>query len=138
MIMNKRNRILLIDDDVDDQLYFRDAVTEINPLIQFRIANNGREALKQLEISPPPDLIFLDLNMPIMNGYEFLSSVKKSDLFSDIPVVILTTSKNHLDIEQSKKMGASLFFTKPSNFGALVSKLKAVLSLDFPNQLFTL
>ena len=136
--MNKRNRILLIDDDVDDQLYFRDAVIEVNPLIQCKIVSNGREALQQMEISPPPDLIFLDLNMPIMNGYEFLSSVKKSTRFSEIPVVILTTSKSHVDIEQSKRLGASLFFTKPSNFNALVTKLKDVLSLDFPNQLFML
>jgi len=128
----------LIDDDVDDQLYFRDAVNEVNPQIVCGIANNGLEALQQMEISTPPELIFLDLNMPIMNGYEFLSSLKSTPRFSKIPVVIITTSRSTQDIEQSKKLGASMFFTKPSNFGTLVSKLKAVLTLDFPHKQFML
>lgn len=135
--MKKPYRVLLVDDDEDDQLYFRDAINEVNPDMQFDIANNGKEALDQIEIPPPPDLIFLDLNMPIMNGYEFLKTVKNSPEFKNIPVVIVTTSKSKQDIEMSQKLGASLFFTKPSNFSLLCSKLKAVLNLDFPSHEFT-
>ena len=135
--MKKPYRVLLVDDDEDDQLYFRDAINEVNPEMQFDIANNGKEALDQIEIPPPPDLIFLDLNMPIMNGYEFLKLVKDSSKFKNIPVVIVTTSKSKQDIEMSQKLGASLFFTKPSNFSLLVNKLKDVLNLDFPSHEFT-
>jgi CheY-like chemotaxis protein len=137
-VITKRNRILLIDDDIDDQVYFRDAINEISPQIFCEIANNGKEALLQMETAPLPELIFLDLNMPIMNGYEFLTSLRRSSHFNNIPVVILTTSRSNLDIEQSKKLGASLFFTKPSNFGLLVNKLKSILNLDFPSTHFIL
>lgn len=136
--MKLPSRILLVDDDVDDQLYFRDAINEISPEVHCEIANNGREAMEQIEIPPPPDLIFLDLNMPIMNGYEFLSTIKKTPQYKNIPVVIVTTSKSKQDIELSKELGASLFFTKPSSFSILCNKLKAVFNLDFPNQQFTL
>ena len=135
--MEKQKRILLVDDDVDDQLYFRDAINEISPEAHCEIANNGKEALVQIEVPPPPDLIFLDLNMPIMNGYELLSTLKKSPRFKDIPVVIVTTSKNNNDIEQSQKLGANLFFTKPSNFAILCNKLRTIVNLEFPAPQFT-
>ncbi len=135
--MTKAKRILLIDDDADDQLYFRDAVNEINETLQCKVANNGIEAIEQMNVPPPPDVIFLDLNMPVMNGYECLAYFKKEDRYKDIPVIIFTTSGNTHDIERSRKMGAKLFFTKPSNFGILCNKLRSILEMDFSNLQYT-
>jgi CheY-like chemotaxis protein len=129
-------RILLVDDDQDDQLYFRDAMNEIRPSVRFDVANNGVEALLQVGVPPPPDLIFMDLNMPVMDGYECLVELKKKPGYKDIPVVIFTTSKNVRDIERAQKLGASLFFTKPTDFEMLCSKLSDILGLDFSNLAF--
>jgi CheY-like chemotaxis protein len=124
--MKHSKRILLVDDDIDDQVYFMDAISEINPSIECKIANNGLEAMQELQILPAFDFIFLDLNMPIMNGFECLSSLKAEEQFRKIPVVIFTTSKNSLDIERTKELGADLFFTKPTNFNTLCNKLKQI------------
>ena len=135
--MTKAKRILLVDDDEDDQLYFRDAINELNHLLECDIANNGREALVQMEVPPPPDLIFLDLNMPVMNGYECLELLKKEDRYKHIPVVIFTTSKDPKDIDKVRKMGANLFFTKPTNFDTLCTKLNKILAMDFSTLQFS-
>ncbi|MEO8771785.1 MAG: response regulator [Ferruginibacter sp.] len=124
--MTHSKRILLVDDDVDDQVFFVDAIAEINLSIDCKIANNGLEALHHIEITPAFDFIFLDLNMPIMNGFECLTSIKKKEQYRNIPIVIFTTSKNTHDIERTKKLGASLFFTKPNNFNILCDKLKQI------------
>ncbi|MCW3091425.1 MAG: response regulator [Ferruginibacter sp.] len=71
--MNTAKRILLVDDDPDDQYLFSDAVNQIHPKIYCEIANNGAEALTILDKTPPFDLIFMDLNMPKMNGFECLN-----------------------------------------------------------------
>lgn len=137
-MMNKVKRILLVDDDADDQLYFRDAINEVNNSLECEIANNGREAIHQINVPPPPDLIFLDLNMPVMNGYECLSYLKTEDRYKNIPVVIFTTSQSLTDIEKSRQLGAELFFTKPTNFNTLCKKLATILDMDFSNLKFAI
>lgn len=129
--MKKPEIILLIDDDVDDQLYFREAIEEIKPECTCKIANNGLEGLQQIAISPTPDIIFLDLNMPIMNGYEFLENMKKNYAYHHIPVIIFTTSKNSADIERCRDSGASLYLTKPVDFATLCNKLNTVFEFNF-------
>jgi CheY-like chemotaxis protein len=121
-------KILLVDDDKDDQVFFLDALTEINPAIACGIANNGLEAMDHLKsIPPPPSIIFLDLNMPYMNGFECLSAIKLDQKYKDIPVVIITTSNSALDREKSIKMGANTFMTKPSDFFKLKENIRKVL-----------
>jgi CheY-like chemotaxis protein len=134
--MKKAKRILLVDDDADDQVYFRDAVNELSESLQCEIASNGREALDQIEQLPLPDCIFLDLNMPVMNGYECLAFLKTEERYKHIPVVIFTTSKNSQDIDLARRLGANLFFTKPTNFDTLCSKLDKILELDFSKMQF--
>lgn len=106
----KTKKILLIEDDVDDQVYFQDALREVDPGLNCIIAGNGKEALQKMETPPLPDYIFLDLNMPIMNGFEYLSTIKRENRFKEIPIVIFTTSKNIHDIERTKNLGADLFY----------------------------
>jgi len=135
--MKKAKRILLVDDDADDQLFFRDAINEVHELLDCEIANNGLEAINQIATPPPPDLIFLDLNMPVMNGYQCLEILKKEDRYKHIPVIIFTTSNNMHDINRAREMGANLFFTKPTNFTTLCTKLDKILDMDFTQLQFS-
>jgi CheY-like chemotaxis protein len=124
--------ILLVDDDADDQLFFTDALKEIDSGIQCVIANNGKEALEQLRnFSTRPEILFLDLNMPFQNGYEFLKHFKNEPHLSDIPVIIFTTSSDRKDAELAHRLGAHLFFSKPNEFSQLCSGLEYILNLDF-------
>jgi len=130
--MGIHKKILLVDDDADDQLFFVDAIKELEPAIDCDVANNGLEALDHLEkIPPPPNLIFLDLNMPIMNGYECLDILKKTEAYREIPVIIFTTSSQAKDKERTISMGAKMYLTKPFDFNVLKSKLQDILETDF-------
>ena len=105
----KHKTILLVDDDEDDQLIFKDAIKETSSEIECLTAANGRDAFLQLEkASSTPSLIFLDLNMPVMNGFEFLERLKESDGFKKIPVVIYTTSDSPSDKKNTMNTGAVL------------------------------
>lgn len=117
--------ILLVEDDEDDVFLFRDTLLEINPHSKLLNAINGLEAIKELNLMKPdkPQFIFTDLNMPLMNGWEFLKEIKQVKSFKDIPVFILSTSTESKDRSQSIVYGAAGFFTKP----ATVQELKAIL-----------
>lgn len=130
--MVKYRTLFLVDDDEDDQLLFGDAVNEIDQSIKYYIAQNGIEALRKLrsnEISP--DMIFLDLNMPLMNGFEFLVEFRKISHTRNIPVVIFTTSNSPEHAMRTHALGASAFLTKPAGFHILRSKLATILASDF-------
>ena len=122
--------ILMIDDDEDDQMLFLQALTEINKTVICNTAMNGQDALKKLEIPPPPDIIFLDLNMPIMNGFECLTALKKQKRFEHIPVVIFSTASDASTIELTRKLGAAAFFHKPIDFNHLIEKLDKVINFS--------
>ena len=121
-------KILLIDDDEDDQEIFTSALEQTSIPVSCAIFNDAREALSLLaskQISP--DLIFLDLNMPLMDGQQFLVEIKKDENLGDIPIIILSTSSHKGTIELTKKLGAYDFITKPDKFEDLVSILESVL-----------
>ncbi|MEO6254431.1 MAG: response regulator [Ferruginibacter sp.] len=126
------NNIFLIDDDEDDQLMFKEVVESINPALHCETATNGKIALDKLKISTTlPDIIFLDLNMPIMNGYDFLIQIKKENGLHKIPVCIFTTSNIQRDKELTKEFGAKCFLTKPNDFRLLRKQLQQILSVNF-------
>lgn len=127
-----RKKVFLVDDDNDDQLFFTDALKEIDESIQCLIANNGKEALDQLKmLTALPDILFLDLNMPFMNGYECLTQLKNNVRLNEIPVVIFTTSNDPKDVELTHQLGADVFLSKPNEFNLLREKLARILQLDF-------
>jgi CheY-like chemotaxis protein len=123
--------LLLVDDDIDDQQIFTEALETVDPSIKLIIASNGLEALQLLNTpgSILPDMIFLDLNMPMMNGKEFLRELKKTEGFDKIPVIIYTTSSRPEDREQSLNLGAADFLVKPNNYRSLCEQLKNILSV---------
>ena len=120
------NRIfLVIDDDPDDRYFFSEAIKKIDPGARCVSATNGEEALTQLRngIQRLPDLIFLDLNMPRMDGRLCLAELKKDPALKAIPVIILSTSSSKNDIEETAKMGAAYFITKPTDISKLHEEL---------------
>lgn len=120
--------VLLVDDDADDQFFFCDILKETIPNAKCHTSNNGLEAILYLNSTEQlPSIIFLDLNMPFMNGFECLHEIKKDKRFKKIPVVIITTSSNPYDEEKANEMGAVHFFTKPSDYLEYKKQLTEIL-----------
>lgn len=118
---NSRRVILLADDDLDDAEIFAHILTDIDPEIQFYHVKNGAEIIPHLK-NPAhlrPNVIFLDLNMPQMNGWQSLAALKADPETRDIPVAIYTTSSQQRDRHQAISAGATVFITKPSDYTAL-------------------
>ncbi|MES2648709.1 MAG: response regulator [Bacteroidota bacterium] len=115
----------MVDDDIDDQEIFSIALNEIEHKVDCVFANDGMEAIQKLETDPmfEPDYIFLDLNMPRMNGKQCLSEIKKIKRLSNIPVIIYSTSSENKSITEVKKIGATAYITKPSSIPELAQKL---------------
>src|SRR6476619_5117578 len=106
--------ILLIDDDVDDREIFKSALEKTTLAVECTALDNAVTALELLRTRQiNPQLIFLDLNMPVMNGQQFLLEIKNDELLNHIPVVILSTSSHRSTIELTKELGAMDFFYKP-------------------------
>jgi len=120
-------RILLIDDDEDDQELFQLALGNLGN-IQCTVMASAKEALVHLKAYPKSaDLIFLDLNMPIMTGQQFLEEIKQQQEINEIPIIVLSTSLDPASISQAESLGAMQFFTKPGNFHELKKILQNIL-----------
>src|ERR1700749_4860397 len=105
--------ILLVDDDLDDIGLFREALNDVDSRIGFYSAKNGRKALEFLgNQTNIPDLIFLDINMPEMNGWRCLEELKNNPQLKDIPVVMYSTSAVKRDEEKAMGLGAMAFYQK--------------------------
>jgi len=120
--------ILLVEDDQVDVKTVKRALKEIkvtNPVVN---PENGEEALKYLRDpeSEMPCIILLDLNMPIMNGIEFLQVVKHDDLLKRIPVVVLTTSEEQQDKIHSFDLGVAGYMAKPVDYRKFVEVMRAI------------
>lgn len=118
----------MVEDDLDDQEIFAIALQESNQKIQCVFANDGIEALRKLEDgSFLPDYIFLDLNMPRMNGTQCLTEIRKIRRLHHIPVIIYSTSSNKASIREAERLGATDYFIKPSSISELTQKLVQLL-----------
>lgn len=121
--------IFLVDDDLDDQELFLLALEKIDVSFSCTVASNGSEAYnKLLAKQVAPKVIFLDLNMPLMNGKEFLTKIKSEERFSNIPVFVFTTSSNPRTRNEVKQLGARDLITKPNSFNELISLLSPILA----------
>jgi CheY-like chemotaxis protein len=118
---------LLIDDDADDSELFREALEEIDQSISLHCAENGEEALKLLTTIDKPSIIFLDINMPRMNGWECLKKLKSMDAYKNIPVVMYSTSSHQREVDIAIDLGALSFFTKPHSYSELKNMIKGII-----------
>jgi CheY-like chemotaxis protein len=120
--------ILQIDDDDDDLEIFLAAVKELDRSVNIITLNTTTGALEKLtakEINP--DIIFLDLNMPVLSGQQFLKEIKKDPELKQIPVVIFSTFSDENTIKLTKELGAFHFITKPNKFIDLLNALKPII-----------
>lgn len=121
--------ILLIDDDEDDHEIFLAALEIVSPSSVCTTLSNAGEALQKLNAKHiVADLIFLDLNMPPINGKELLKKIKNTEETKNIPVIILSTSSHPATIRETKDLGAFTFITKPNKFDDLVIILKSLIN----------
>lgn len=124
----ERRVILLADDDPDDAEMFGEVLAEIDSSVEFYHVKNGVavfDYLKEKE-NLAPNVIFLDINMPQMSGWQCLSLLKSDPATKDIPVLIYSTSSHQRDKQIAIELGASGFITKPSNYKMLHSMLTII------------
>jgi len=115
---------LLADDDHDDAELFGEALESIDASVSFHHVENGQAVFAFLNtLGTKPDIIFLDLNMPAMNGWQCLAKLKNDVYLKDIPVIMYSTSSNPRDKEIALELGAHGFITKPSDFKLLKQML---------------
>lgn len=127
--MSPLNTILLVDDDADDRFLFEEALNVAAPSITLQTAVDGVDALNQLSDGAQPDIIFMDVNMPRMNGIDCLRELQKS-ASRDIPVIMYSTSSHYK--KECTDCGAVDYIEKPNDFEKLCSKLKSVISNGQP------
>lgn len=122
-------RIYYADDDPDDAFLFREATQEINAALQLEIAENGIKLMSLLLASIKlPDVIFLDINMPLKNGLECLRDIKASTVWKDIPIVMFSTSVDPHTVERAMALGAFQFVQKPAYFPILKDAIESCLT----------
>jgi CheY-like chemotaxis protein len=122
--------ILLIDDDDDDREIFREAVNSLGKGILCEDEKNPTQALEKLRKSEVlPDIIFLDYNMPDMNGQDFIAQIKGEQRLRDIPVILYSTYSKEAAEQLLLTAGTEKFISKPYNFDDLKSILKIVLQI---------
>ncbi len=124
--MQPKPYFLLADDDEDDQLLFGEALGSLPTAVTCEMVKNGMEAISFLERNKTrlPACVFLDLNMPIMNGLKCLAQIKQIPDFKDLPVIIYSTSAHQQYIDESRSLGALDFFVKPSDYKGLKEYLR--------------
>lgn len=126
--MKSKKPILLVEDDKIDIMTITRALKEIKVTNEVVVSGNGEEALEYLRNpnNEIPCIILLDLNMPKMNGIEFLEIAKKENEIKKIPVVILTTSQEEKDRTDSFNLGVAGYMTKPVDYQQFVDVIKTI------------
>jgi len=131
-------KVILADDDKDDQEIFTDALKETKIPADLTTVDTGQELLDTLKdpSEPNPDIIFLDINMPVKSGKEVLAEIKTDEELKEIPTVMLSTSENVKDVEESFNAGANLYVRKPYSFKNFILLLKKIFTLKWAGVLF--
>jgi len=127
--MPNPKKCFFIDDDEDDRDFFCAAMQTIDPKMECLFAKDGTDAMEQLNnTSIIPDYIFIDMNMPLMDGKQCLAAIKKIDRLKEVAVYIYSTSGSPRLIEEILNMGANEFLIKPTSMQALEHLLKEIVT----------
>lgn len=135
-ISTTKPSVFLAEDDPDDRYLFEDAFHEVAQETELVMANDGKELMEILDLTvpPPPEVIFLDLNMPFKSGFECLSEIRETNKLKDIPVVIFSTTSEKEFIDRVFQQGANYYLCKPSSFPKLKNAIAQVLSINWSEQ----
>ena len=121
--------ILIVDDEVHIRILMEQTLEDLEDLgVELILASNGLEALNLIR-SKQPDLVFLDVMMPKMNGFEVCQAVKEDAALKDTYIIMLTAKGQELDQQQGCESGANLYMTKPFDPDEVLEKAAAVLAL---------
>ncbi|WP_047420361.1 response regulator [Cellulophaga sp. Hel_I_12] len=139
MALNTLN-VALADDDEDDRLVFKDAIDELKIKTKLSLFINGKELMDYLRLPNVilPEIIFLDLNMPVKNGMQCLKEIRENPQLNGVSVAIYSTSSSEKDIEETFINGANVYINKPNKFCDLKSVIEKVLQLNWQYQTSTL
>jgi two-component system response regulator len=138
MTLSPKNKaditILLVEDDEDDQYIVKKAMEQTNHRIYLEMAVNGQDALNKLqsdieESSEIPNIIILDLNMPVMDGREFLKKARSDENLKQIPIIVLTTSREPEILEEALELGANATLSKGTTVEA--NQALAIMIIDY-------
>jgi CheY-like chemotaxis protein len=129
--------ILLADDDRDDGLLFGDVLAAFHEQAKLTVVHDGEVLIRLLkDLQPIPDLLFLDLNMPLKNGINCLTEIKQDGQLQQMPVVIFSTSYEVAIINRLYAMGAHYYIRKPNDFTTLKNVIgQALLLTEVANNL---
>ena len=130
-------KVILADDDKEDQQLFKEAIHESEINAEVTTVDNGQALIDNLKdpAEPTPDIIFLDLNMPVKDGKKALAEIKSDETLKEIPTVILSTSDSPKDVEETFNSGANLYVKKPNSFDNLILLLKNIFMLHWAKAL---
>ncbi len=125
-------KIIYVDDDTDDLLFFEMALQKVDPsaLLQ-KFSNPEIFTGKLAEIEATESLIFLDINMPLKNGFQVLKEIRQKYSAEKLPVIMLSTSDNENTITVAREFGASAYAVKPNDISDLINLLKKLLTKDW-------
>lgn len=130
---NDALNILLADDDEDDRLFFKEAFQEIRVKTKVSTVNDGLELMNLLN-NPDntlPDIVFLDLNMPVKNGLECLNEIRNNSRLQNLAIAIYSTSSSEENIEEAFVKGANIYIKKPNDFSVLKVILEQVINMNW-------
>ena len=125
--------IYLADDDEDDRSFFSEAIGELDPSVILKQASDGMQLMEIIHnlSDPLPDIIFLDINMPGINGFECLQEIRKLEgAIHEVRIIIHSTSNDPENIDKALRLGATFYAVKPNRFDQLKSFLSDVLKID--------
>ena len=127
-------KFIVADDDADDFLFLKDALEEIAPEVEVSHLDSCLKLIDMMGNSELPDLIFLDLNMPVFSGRECMKQIRVHNQWKNVPVIIYSTSKADQDVESCLQDGADLYIVKPNSFQSLLTLIRKVMSMDWKNR----
>lgn len=130
--MKNEFTIFYTDDDAEDLEFFTEVTSAMGEHLNLVTQNNGKKLLHDLENPPPnPHIVFLDLNMPGFSGFDVLKQLRSSDDYKNLPIVIFSTSRDEQTIEKSRKLGASYYVPKPTDFSLLRKSIQHALDINW-------
>ncbi|CDF80417.1 response regulator receiver [Formosa agariphila KMM 3901] len=126
-------KVALVDDDEDDRFLFKEAMDQIHIKTELSMFENGQKFMDFLlgPNSVLPQVVFLDLNMPVKNGLECLQEIRTTEHLKELSVAIYSTSSSEVDIDETFINGANIYINKPNDFSKLKSVIEKVLQINW-------
>lgn len=126
--MDAKHRIVIADNDASEVAFFAEAMRSVLAEFDVQNARDGGECIRMLKNDPSPEIIFLDLEMPVKNGTECLKSLRAMPHFDHTPIIVFSKTHNYRDIDKCYKLGANYYLVKPDSKEEMVWLFKQLFS----------